>query len=141
MGAAELCIRLRLEATSQTIGPAAHAEAQATADDLWFAIPMMVDGAEDVLRTATATIRVDPNPSMASVPIRIGFTAPHSGPLTLRLYDVRGRLVTRLVAPSSRAAAWNELHWDPEHLSPGIYFWQLEGAAGDFAARKWVLVR
>lgn len=141
LGAAELAIRLRLEVTSEAYGPVARAEAQAAADDLWFAIPMAVDGAEEALQTAPATIRVDPNPAVAGAPIRIGFSAPLPELLSLRLYDVRGRLVTRLIAPHARAAVWNELHWNPEHLAPGIYFWQLETDSGKLGTRKWVLTR
>ncbi len=83
-----------------------------------------------------------PNPSRAGVTFRMG--QPSSGGLQLRVFDVQGREVARVLS-ERRGAGWSEAIWDGETQShssvpSGVYFAVLEGG-GEAVRRKFVLTR
>ncbi len=60
-----------------------------------------------------------PNPFNSST--RLQFELPHSGPLSIRLYNVRGQLV-RVVLEQEMAAGIHELTLHAQDLASGVYF-------------------
>ncbi|NNE44366.1 MAG: T9SS type A sorting domain-containing protein, partial [Gemmatimonadetes bacterium] len=83
-----------------------------------------------------------PNPLRAQTVI--SYTLPVAGPVTLDVYDVRGRHVRNLVnevRPEGRSnVVWNGRQSNGASLPTGVYFYRL--VAGDVKeSRKIVLVR
>jgi aminopeptidase N len=72
----------------------------------------------------------------------IGFSVPERGPVTLRVYDVTGRLVTILADrdfPGGRHTVnWNGTNRRGESVASGIYFYKI--VAGDRVATKKMLL-
>jgi len=83
-----------------------------------------------------------PNPSASDS--RIPFDLPRESPISLRLFDARGRLV-RTLAREVRRAGSHSILWDGRDdaggtVVPGVYFYQLR--AGTFASTgRLVVVR
>jgi flagellar hook assembly protein FlgD len=73
-----------------------------------------------------------PNPTSGRATFE--FTLADAGRARLELYDVRGRLVRRLVdgpLPAGvHAAAWDGTNVAGVRVSPGIYFYRLSAASG-----------
>lgn len=74
----------------------------------------------------------------------IGFTVPQAGPVTLRVYDVRGRQVRTLV-DEPKLAGSHSVTWDGRddggaEVASGAYVYRV-AAAGTTLHRKMVLVR
>jgi hypothetical protein len=74
-----------------------------------------------------------PNPFYPST--RIGFTLSAAGPVTLRVYDVAGRMVSELLQDQWQGAGRHELQWDGRDrrgaaAASGIYFLRLETPLG-----------
>jgi hypothetical protein len=70
---------------------------------------------------------------------RISYVLPRRTVVALSVYDVRGKLVERLVS-GAKAAGEHVVEWDATGRSSGIYFYRLE--VGDYAeTRKMVLLR
>jgi hypothetical protein len=87
-----------------------------------------------------------PNPFNPSTAIEYGVAA--DGPLSIRVYDISGRLVRTLVDgpvdPGEYAAVWDGLTDSGEQAASGVYFARMEatGPLGSFsAARKLVLLK
>ncbi|MDD3642419.1 MAG: C25 family cysteine peptidase [Candidatus Krumholzibacteria bacterium] len=78
-----------------------------------------------------------PNPFNPATTIR--FTAARPGPVDLRVYDVAGREVARLV-DGHRDAGAHEVLWRAEGIAGGVYFYVLR-AGGRTISRKAVLLR
>jgi hypothetical protein len=84
----------------------------------------------------------DPNPFNPSTAIRFDLAA--GGPVTLRIFDVRGRLV-RVLADGTRAAGRHMVEWDGRDergrsVASGVYVYRLD--AGAFRdERKMTLLR
>ena len=103
--------------------------------------------------TAVATEGSDPAPvalglRVAPVPSRdqtsLAFDLPRSGPVTVAVFDVAGRVVRTLVS-DSRSAGRYQTSWDGRTRSglsapAGVYFARLEGA-GSKVTRRVVLMR
>ncbi len=92
------------------------------------------------LRYAIAQNR--PNPFNPSTEIR--FTAAAEAPVSLRVYDVEGRVVRTLVdgvmPAGEHVAVWDGRDGNGAAAASGIYYYKIE--AGDFmATRKMVLVK
>ncbi len=73
-----------------------------------------------------------PNPFVGRT--SIGFDLPRSGRVSLRVYDVSGRLV-RTLADQTMEAGYHAMDWDGRDdggasLQAGLYFCRLESAAG-----------
>ncbi len=89
------------------------------------------------LGAETAFLRVWPNPFRSST--RIDFGLSTLGPAALDVYDVRGRLVTRLMARTIGAGR-HELMWDGREASsravaPGVYWVRLATPVGFHSAK------
>ncbi|UCF06019.1 MAG: T9SS type A sorting domain-containing protein [bacterium] len=83
-----------------------------------------------------------PNPFNPST--RITYSVGRSGPVSLRIYDIAGRLVRILRRgihePGTYTAVWNGLNDEGRMLSSGIYFCRMKSA--DFSeTRKLILLR
>lgn len=78
-----------------------------------------------------------PNPFNPSTQIR--FDVVKRGFLSLRVFDVTGKLVNTIVNRNLEAGKYSE-DFDASHLSSGIYFYKIE--TGDFVeTRKMILLR
>ena len=63
-----------------------------------------------------------PNPFNPST--RITFGIPEQSLVTLRVYDIVGRVVTTLVSERKSAGSYT-IEWDPLHTTSGVYFCQI----------------
>lgn len=94
------------------------------------------------LEAAIARVSVSPNPMNPAATLKFTLGAP--GPLHVRLFDARGRLV-RTLADESQAAAGERRIWfsgQDDHGSPlstGVYFYKIETARGATTGRVTVL--
>lgn len=83
-----------------------------------------------------------PNPFNPSTTIR--FTAPTRGPVSVKVYNVRGELVTTLhegeVDPGQHAVEWNGRDSRGAQVGSGIYLYAVEGF-GERVTRKMALVK
>lgn len=82
-------------------------------------------------------LRVAPNPARGSV--RLGYALPESGAVTLALYDILGRDITRLV-DGRRPPGEHEEVLDVAGLSPGLYVLRLS-TGGVTVSRPITVVR
>jgi len=78
-----------------------------------------------------------PNPMSRSTEIRFGL--PSGSHVSLKVYDLSGRLVSTLV-DGQLPAGYHQARWDSQGLPGGVYFYRLE-AGNQSATRKLVLVR
>ncbi len=78
-----------------------------------------------------------PNPFNPSTEIR--FTLGREGPVDLRVYDVSGREVDRLI-DRRLPAGFHVVTWRPAHLPSGVYLYVLR-SCGQRLSRKAVLLR
>ncbi|HEX9952067.1 MAG TPA: YCF48-related protein [Rubricoccaceae bacterium] len=76
-----------------------------------------------------------PNPFRTSTTVR--YTLAEAGRVDVAVYDLLGRVVTRLVS-EDRAAGRHEVQWDASGLASGTYVVRLW--SGDFAATQRVMV-
>ena len=108
----------------------------------------MKTGAVPAATPAAATPRTlllrqnEPNPFRSST--RIAFDLPHSGAVSLKVFDAGGRLV-RVIADGSLPAGPHVLSWDGRDergsVAPtGVYFYELRAGAGA-SRRRMVLIR
>jgi hypothetical protein len=83
-----------------------------------------------------------PNPFRSAT--TIAFDLPTPGPVRLRVFDIRGRLVRTLaqetVAAGRYTQAWNGADDQGRAVSPGIYFYRLD-TPGFTATRKTIRVQ
>ena len=86
---------------------------------------------------AVALAQNAPNPFNPSTVIR--FSLDREGPVDLRVYDVAGREVDRLVHRRMEAGA-HAVTWRPAHLPSGLYVYVLR-AGGISFSKKAVLIR
>ena len=78
-----------------------------------------------------------PNPFNPSTTLR--YALPEEGPVSLRLYDLRGREV-RTILDEGREAGWHEITIRLDDLPSGVY-WARMTAPGFTKTRKLVLVK
>ena len=69
----------------------------------------------------------------------IGYSVPATGRVTLRVYDISGRLVETLVNNEQDPGLYR-VEWSPERSSNGIYFYRLH-AQGLVGIKKMILLR
>ncbi len=83
-----------------------------------------------------------PNPFNPTTAIRFNLT--EAGPVCIKLYDARGRLVRTLVdeqrAAGAQQATWNGKDDQGRQLASGAYFYRLETVAGT-ATKKMILIK
>ena len=78
-----------------------------------------------------------PNPFNPST--NINFTLPNAEFVTLKIYDILGKVVTTLINEELNAGNYTKT-WDANNLSSGVYFYRL--TAGKFTeTKKMILVR
>jgi hypothetical protein len=81
-----------------------------------------------------------PNPARGAAVLRFGTTRP--GPLRVRLYDVSGREVRRLIDEREAPAGNRSLEIAARggtRIGPGIYFYRIEAAEGTLGGRLAIL--
>lgn len=82
-----------------------------------------------------------PNPFNPST--KIEFSVPKAGPVSLRVYDVHGREVAKLLdeamSPGVYRVAWNGKTSDGAALASGIYFAQIQSGASRQSVRLTML--
>jgi len=81
-----------------------------------------------------------PWPSPAHGVVYFDFTLPAETPIALSIYDSRGRLIRRVIAPRLEAGGGHRESWDGRdaggrEVAPGLYFARLEVAGRDFVRR------
>ena len=96
-----------------------------------------IAGAEPVVKAQTRIVGNTPNPFNPRT--TISFEVARSGPVRLDIYDLRGRLVARLLDGETPAGA-HSVVWDGPEAASGIYFARLT-ADGTTTARKMTLLR
>jgi hypothetical protein len=86
------------------------------------------------------TFRLEQNyPNPFNPVTRISFCLPHTSPVLLEVFDLRGRLIRKLV-DSVQPAGVQVITFDAAELASGIYFYRI--SAGDFnAVKKMMLIR
>jgi flagellar hook assembly protein FlgD len=92
--------------------------------------------------TPFALLTSEPNPAAASTTIR--YRLGTGGPVSLRIFDVSGRLV-RSLFEGQQGAAEHRLPWDGRddaglQVPSGVYFYRLN-AAGKEAVERVVIIR
>lgn len=82
---------------------------------------------------------VRPNPSSGSV--NFSFTMAQRGPVSIRVYDVAGRLVRRLLnggaEPGPHDLVWNVTDDDGRRVGAGVYFYRM--VAGSWVSQRKVV--
>ena len=81
---------------------------------------------------ASSAIRVFPNPTRSAVSIR--FTTERAGPVSINIFDLRGRVV-RIATPILLGAGTQEWNWDGSDqdgriVPPGVYFFEVRSVEG-----------
>jgi len=99
-------------------------------------------GSVRVPTSSLALRQNQPNPVTQST--RIGFDLPATGEVTLEVFDVKGRLVRRLVSGTLGAGS-REVEWDGRSdrgasVGSGIYFYRIRTASGTLT-RKMSVIR
>jgi hypothetical protein len=83
------------------------------------------------LPTVTSLVQNYPNPFNAET--NISFSLAEAGNVSLKVYDITGRLVTTLVEGQMDAGE-HVVSWDASSVSSGVYFYKL--ATADYSATK-----
>ncbi len=105
-----------------------------------------VTGVEEIAKTSTPGRLIlnqnSPNPFTVSTKIKYHLSVPSQ--VSLRIYDVSGRVVTNLVnefcKPGNYAAKWDGRSDGGDEVASGVYFYRLE-ASGLRNTKKMVLLR
>ena len=71
----------------------------------------------------------------------IAFALPKAGLVNLKVYDILGREVMRLVNNQQFEAGWNKVYLDGSRLSSGIYFYSLSVNGNQIDTKRMVLVK
>ncbi len=103
----------------------------------WLSIPAELDDPAEALPATFALGACAPNPVRSTA--RVSYALPREARVALDLYDVRGRLVRRLVA-ATMPAGFHHTVLDAKGLPASVYFCRLH--AGTFVqTRTLVLVK
>ena len=73
-----------------------------------------------------------PNPFNPTT--KISFALPKASIVTLKVFDINGRLIETLLNNETVVSGINEINFNASRLASGIYFYKIE--AGDFQATK-----
>ena len=88
----------------------------------------------------TPMFLANPVPNPASDRVRFGYSLESSGPASLAIYDVAGRLVARVVDQAVSSAGQTEIEFDASGLTSGVYFAKLT-TSNRTLSRKFVIMR
>ena len=105
----------------------------------FWASPPTSTGLEDLppLPATYDLMQNHPNPFNPTTTIRFG--VPDAARVTIRLYDIRGRVLETLV-DEEQAPGWHDFVLRAESMPSGVYFYGME--AGDYReVRKLVLLK
>ena len=84
-------------------------------------------------------VRTDPFPNPAPGTVELGVALARSGPVTIRIVDLAGRVRRRLLAdelPAGRhALTWDGRDQDGHRLGRGVYYVAVSGLGEEAAAR------
>jgi|GEM_PF-1813851 len=109
-----------------------------TANDGVYRVPHVISGVDDTPGVpAQVAITGWPNPFNPRVNLRLEL--PDDGPVNVKVYDARGRLVETLLDRWCRAGI-EDLVWEPGDLASGVYLARVVDGSGASVARL-VLVR
>ena len=89
----------------------------------------------DVLPKTYSLSQNYPNPFNPSTTIK--FSLPHSGKVTLKIYNILGQVVETLVSERLTAGVY-KYEWNASNLSSSVYFYRLE--TGKFVETKKMLL-
>jgi hypothetical protein len=81
------------------------------------------------IRADRLPLEIYPNPAKSYLTIRLPPTANH---LTLKLFDISGKMIKEIVAPTDK----NEIKIPLKGINPGIYFLQLGKETKKFIVAK-----
>jgi hypothetical protein len=79
------------------------------------------------------------NPLRVTETAALRFALPVAAQVSLRIFDVQGREVLRLI-DEPRPAGWHEAAFDPAGLASGAYFYRIQ-AGGFTESGKVILIR
>jgi surface protein len=99
--------------------------------------PTSIEGTE--LVTVFTLDQNYPNPFNPTTTIRFGL--PESEQVTIRVYDVNGRMIAELVNNQMYTAGNHQLTFDASGLSTGVYIYNLTTNSGFTMSRKLVLIK
>ncbi len=100
----------------------------------------MVSTVRQTSNDPSLEVRLEQNyPNPVSSTTAIDFSIPHSGHVSLRVYDLTGRQVATLVNKNMSAGGYS-VSWDVVHIPSGVYRYLLE-ADGAVQTRSIVVVR
>lgn len=71
----------------------------------------------------------------------IAFAMPKQGLVTMKIYDILGREVMRLINNQQFEAGWNKVSMDGSRLSSGVYFYTLNVNGNQIDTKRMVLVK
>jgi len=86
-------------------------------------VPVVVGAPPRATEVGPALLVAEPNPFATVATIRFRLAA--AGAVRLRVYDLTGREVARLV-DGARPAGWNEARWNADGIRGGVYYARLE---------------
>jgi hypothetical protein len=93
----------------------------------------------DLIPSEYTLVQNYPNPFNPTTQIR--FALPESQQVTIRVYDVNGRMVSELVNNQTYSAGNHQVSFDGTGLSTGIYIYNLTTNSGFTMSRKLVLIK
>jgi len=97
------------------------------------------DEDEDVAVADSKVRLLDPVPNPFNPVTRFSYELPEEGFVTLTIYDVRGKLVERLVS-EVKSAGTHTVEWNADRMPSGMYFYRMV-AGGFVETRKLVLLK
>ena len=80
-----------------------------------------------------------PNPFNPTTTIK--FAIPKAGIVTLKVYDITGKEVTRIINNQFYSAGWSNVTFNASNLSSGVYFYQMIVDNNVINAKKMVLIK
>ncbi len=108
------------------------------------ASPIGVEEPTGAPRFVNALYQAEPNPANPSATIR--YTIAEKGPVTLRIFDVGGRVVRTLVdqvqepAEAAFEVVWDGMNDQGQRVGSGVFFYQID-APGFTSAKKLVILK
>jgi len=83
-----------------------------------------------------------PNPARpGDAALRLSITVPGAGPVELRMFDVRGRLVAAREAELFEGPGTRTVAWAPGRVPAGVYFVTGRTMAGATTSARWTVLR
>lgn len=80
------------------------------------------------------------HPNSFNPTTKIGFALPLDGLVSLKIYDITGRLITTLINNEYRTADYYTVEFNGSNLASGVYFYQLI-TEKNIATKKMLLIK